>query len=595
MIKENLEKIIEKSFEDLFGKECRCSLEKPAESSFGDFATSLALSESKNLGKSPRLIAESLVENLREQNLSFVKSFSIAGPGFINITLTEKAIRKEIAELIQKKFVETSFTGKKVLVEHSSPNLFKPFHIGHLMNNIVGSFVASGVRMGGGDVVELSYPSDISLGIAKAIYIIADVDKKSPQDIFEMTDEKEAVAYFGECYRRGVAFYDEAGEEAQRKIKDIANILYAHSGAHNETDSRNPYWNIYQNAKDSNLSYFKDICNYLGSTFDGFIFESEAGIRGKAVVEAYTEGEEKVFTKSEGAIVYIPDEERKDINTMVFINSEGNPTYAAKDIGLIDIKFSRYSPAASFTITDNEQATHFKTVFDAYAKIEKFQKEKGMVAWEAGSKNINVNHGRMTFKGNKMSSRLGGVPLAEDIINAIQEEVKERSSEKIAKFSPEEKDEIQKNIALSALKFTILKSKLGSNSDFDPERALSFEGDSGPYVLYTLARIHSLLEKAAMVSLTPMVKEGVEISSLEKEIFHAENVWKKGIEELAPQAVITFLFKISQEFNSYYAAHTIIDETSPEMSAHNLYLADITRKNIEKGLKILGVSSVQKM
>jgi arginyl-tRNA synthetase len=411
-----------------------------------------------------------------------------------------------------------------------------------------------------------------------------------------MTDEKEAVAYFGECYRRGVALYDEAGEEVQRKIKDIANVLYSHSGTQGETDNKNPYWNIYQNAKDINLSYFKNICSYLGSSFDGFIFESEAGIRGKAVVEAYTEGEQKVFTKSEGAIVYIPDEERKDINTMVFINSEGNPTYAAKDIGLIERKFAILPrPDFSFTITDNEQATHFKTVFDAYAKIEKFQKEKEMLAWEAGSKNINVNHGRMTFKGKKMSSRLGGVPLAEDIINAIQEEVKERSSEKIAKFSPEEKNEIQKNIALSALKFTILKSKLGSNSDFDTERALSFEGDSGPYVLYTLARIGSLLEKAAIVRLTPTPKEGAEISSLEKEIFHAENVWKRGIEELAPQAVITFLFKISQEFNSYYAAHTIVDETYPEMSSHNLYLADITRKNIEKGLKILGVSSVHKM
>jgi arginyl-tRNA synthetase len=134
-------------------------------------------------------------------------------------------------------------------------------------------------------------------------------------------------------------------------------------------------------------------CTKLGSKFDSYIYESEAGVVGKKIV---LENTPKVFTESEGAIVYIPDESKKNINTSVFINSQGNPTYDAKDIGLLNLKFEKYNPDLSLFVTDHEQIPHFNIVLDAAEHINRNWKEKS----------VHIHHGRMSFKGQKMSSRL---------------------------------------------------------------------------------------------------------------------------------------------------------------------------------------------
>ena len=154
----------------------------------------------------------------------------------------------------------------------------------------------------------------------------------------------------------------------------------------------------------------------MGSKFDGYIFESEAGVVGMEIVSKYTPS---IFTESEGAVVYIPEESKKHINTAVFINSQGNPTYEAKDLGLLDIKFEKYNPDVSIFITDHQQISHFDVVLDAAEKINKNWAEKS----------VHRTHGRMTFKGQKMSSRLGRVQLAKSLIDTMVEDVKENSKD----------------------------------------------------------------------------------------------------------------------------------------------------------------------
>lgn len=543
------------------------TLSEPESSAHGQYATNVALTLSKEAGVSPKECAEKLVNTLLEKNHKEISKIEVAGPGFINIFLTDEVVREEIKRIESLSHFETKYSGKKVLVEHSSPNLFKPFHIGHLMNNIVGESIVRMMRATNAEVTTLSFPSDISLGIAKAIFII----KQDGGINFCKEKGDEIITYLGEAYVRGVAFYEEHKDKEQ-DIKDIAAKLYL--GTPSEE------WDIFEYAKKINIEYFLAITKSLGSEFDGLIYESEAGTVGEKVVK---DNIGKVFTESEGAIVYIPEEERKDINTAVFINSQGHPTYEAKDLGLIELKFSKYSPDYSFFVTDTEQTSHFKVVLASLEKINSNDAEKS----------IHIPHGRMTFKGEKMSSRLGGVPLVTDILSVVEEEVKNKEGDKTKDFTEEEKKELYKNVSLAALRFAILRSKLGGNINFDPETTLSFEGDSGPYLQYTFARTQSLLAKGKDNGYSPQFSTP-SLTIVEQKLMYFEGVVVRAIEEISPQHIVTYLIELAQEFNSFYGSTPIVVE-GDETSAHRLAIVESVSKTLKRGLELLAIVAPNKM
>ena len=545
------------------------SIDQPEDFSHGDYATNVAFSLSKQKGLFPKVCAEELISNIRERLSSVVEKIEVAGPGFINFFLKPEIVRHEVEALERLTTFTTKYSGKKVLIEHSSPNLFKPFSIGLLLNHIAGASVTNLMKAGGAQVTVVSFPSDISIGVAKAVYMIKK-DGGLTQDIFNKTEE-EVIAYLGEAYARGVVYFDE-NTSAQEEVKDVAQKLY------DEIESEE--LSIYQKGKAINITYFETMLQELGSHFDGFIYESEAAVVGKEIVLA----REDIFTKSEGAIVYIPDEGTKGVHTAVFINSKMNPTYEAKDLGLLHMKFERYKPDYSFFITDDEQISHFRVVLDAASKIEK--------TWKNMS--THVYHGRMTFKGQKMSSRLGGVPLAKEILEAVIEEVKEKSGEKITHLNDDEKNILYKQIALGALRFSMLRSKLGSSINFDPETSLSFEGDSGPYVQYTHARAMSLLAKGESLGFMPRYDETQHVTTLERKLAQFETTTLRAIEEIAPQHIVTYLFELCQMFNSFYASNLIIVE-GDDTTSHRLALTKSVATVIKKALYLLAVEAPERM
>lgn len=572
------------------------TLEVPADMHNGDYATNIALVLAKERGVSPKVLAEEFASLLREETQACVRDIAIAGPGFINFFLTQTAIQ----EMNQEREVTTSLLHKNVLVEHSSPNLFKPFHIGHLMNNIVGEFVARAVKRGGAETTALCFPSDISFGIAKAVYVWKKdkeedehrEQKKVPDMNFLIKEdysfEKETalVEYFGTCYVRGVALAKE-NPELEREIRDVTKKLFDEIDGGTRMGSEE--YSLWSQAKDINTEYFSNVLESIGSHMGKTIFESEVSNVGLSLVR---ENIGKVFTESEGAVVYIPSEERKDINTSVFINSEGHPTYEAKDLGLIYKKFSEYRGERgqvdlSYFITDNEQSHHFKAVLDAGSKISDEWK-----TWTERS--IHVPHGRMLFKGQKMSSRLGGVPLALDVISAVEDEVRERSSEKIDHLSEEEKAKLVRDVALSALRVAVLRSKPGININFDPETSLSFEGDSGPYLMYTHARASSVVDKGLAQGVVPRYGD-IPPTELERVLMHYEEVLTEVVETLAPQKLVSYLFSVAQAFNSYYASQQILVEGDEIGNAHRLALANRTKYVLKDGLYVLGCNAPERM
>ncbi len=550
---------VSKALAELGFSDAAITLEHPVELSHGDYATNTAMALAKQAGESPKALAEKIVNKILEQKPDFIESVSVAGPGFINFTLSKSFFASAIPEILKSEehFGKTNtLVGRKILVEHSSPNLFKPFTVGHMMNNAIGESLVRLMRFSGANVATMSFPSDISLGVAKAIFILLEKFGENflPDD----------VAVLGDAYVEGTQKYKD-DESIHVRVKEIADNLYAKTSS--------PELELFEKCKQFNIAYFESTMARLGSRFDSYIYESEAGTVGTEIIKKYTPS---VFTESEGAIVYIPDESKKHLNTAVFINSQGNPTYEAKDIGLLSLKFDRIHPDTSIFITDHEQIPHFQIVLDAAQKIES--------AW--AERSMHVFHGRMGFKGQRMSSRLGGAPIAIDMITAVHEEVRERS--------PESSDELADQIAIGAIKFSILRAKPGQNINFDPETSLSFEGDSGPYLQYTHARIQSLIEKGAALGITPTYNTD-ELSDLEKVLYRFPEVVEHAISEYAPQYIVTYLIEIARAFNSYYGMNKIIDEENKEVSAHRLALARATQIILKNGLYLLGIAAPEKM
>lgn len=566
MIRNELHTLIQEAIRKLgFSIETPFSLEHPADMAHGDYATNVAMALAKGAGRNPKELAEAIAQGIRDEKDERIGRVSVAGPGFINISLTSEFFFGEIARAFEEKHGygrQNMFEGTRVLIEHSSPNLFKPFHIGHFMNNAIGESVKRLMEYSGAEVTTISYPSDVSLGIAKAVFMLMRKDAGALDD--ESMPLKDKVAFLGECYAEGTAWYDEH-EEDHLAIRGIADELYRGDDT--------PAVRLYKKAREANLAYFTSITGRLGSSFDGYVFESEAGAEGKRLVEEHLG---KVFSESHGAVVYKGEE--RGLHTRVFLNAQGNPTYEAKDLGLLSIKFSRFKPDASIFVTDYEQGPYFKVVADAAGQINADWKDK----------TVHITHGRLTFKGKKLSSRLGGVPLAEDLLDAVLEEVRERS--------PDEPAHVQDEIALGALKFAIVRSEAGKNANFDPETSLSFEGDSGPYLQYTHARLNSLIEKGKGAGFTIYQQSPHgEIHDIHRLIYRFPEAVQEAIERHAPHGITAYLLSLAHAFNSYYGKVKIIDEDDHAGTNERLLLVAAAKQILHSGLHLLGISAPERM
>jgi arginyl-tRNA synthetase len=494
--------------------------------------------------------------------------------------LKKELLISELDRMSKLENVETKFTERKVLIEHSAINLFKPFNIGHLMNNVIGESLVRMMKASGAKLKTMSFPSDISLGIAKAIYILKNKKGWSFED-------KDIIKTLGNAYVEGVRAYEDSTDK-QEKIKNISKNLF-------EENHDSEEYKIFEKAKEVNIEYFKNILGKLGTRFDHFIYESEAGQRGEQIVKENINKESKneVFEMGEGgAIVFdtkkLKNKETNETVKSVFVNSEGHPTYEAKDLGLLELKYAYYPFDYNIFITDNEQIPHFEVVLEVAQKLgEDFRYIAG--------RSLHVAHGRLNLGEGRISSRLGNALGVEETLVTVNKKAAERLSEKIKDLSASEKEKIINAISLAALRVSILKSKPGLNIDFDMETALNFEGATGPYLLYTYARANSLLEKYEGKEIALCLEDINENHfTLIKKSIQFEALAKKAIEELAPQLVIKYLFELSQAFNTFYAKEKIINEDEKKTNS-NIYILKRFMKVFKFTMNMVGIEEVERM
>lgn len=532
------------------------SLEFPSDLVHGDYASSVALAYAKQTGKSPRQLAEEIVAALG--GIEGVSQIEIAGPGFINFTLAPAAVASVVGEARTSGWGQGAMlSGEEILFEYTSPNLFKPLHIGNLVGNIVGESLARLMENEGATVRRLNYPSDIGLTVAKGVWGL----KKAAAD-------PRDIAALGAAYVAGNAAY-ENDESAKQEIETINKALYE--------DSDPALSELRRLGIETSRRHLDAICAKLGTTFDTEIFESEASPAGKEIVSQGLDA--GVFELSEGAVVF--PESHSGLHTRVFLNSAGLTTYEAKDLGNFALKRRAYPNwAQMFVVTGSEQAEYFKVVIKAIQTL---------FPEEAGKTIRHVATGFLTLTTGKMSSRLGNVLTGESLIADLRESATERAAQSRA----DDADALADAIAVAALKFEVLKQQNGKNIVFDKERALSLEGDSGPYLQYTHARARAVIEKAREQGVALRANADTEPNETARLLMRFPAVAARAARELEPHTVAQYLLVLASSFNSWYAQEQFLDGT-PE-AAHRIATADAVRATLARGLSLLGIPAPEKM
>lgn len=566
MITKTLQDTLAAILADMGVVDTKILLEHPGDLNHGDYSTNIALASAKQLGRNPRVVAEMIMEKLEAQLPVGVEKVEIAGPGFINFYLNREFFTQSIFDIGKAGTGWGSnqiFSGKKVMIEYTQPNPFKPFHIGHLMSNAIGESLSRIIEASGATLVRANYQGDVGLHVAKALYGI--LQKGKPADDLLIGAQAQ---YVGELYSWAAGLY-ESDESVKKEIDAINKKVYDRSDtAINE---------LYDWGREITLAAFEILYKTLGTKFDYYFFESEMAKIGEKIVR---ENIGPVFEESDGAIVFHAEKYDPKLHTRVFITSQGLPAYETKEVGLTITKFEKENPDLSIITTAIEQGEYMKVV----------QKAVSLMHPEYESRMKHVTHGMMRLASGKMSSRKGNVVTGESLISDSMDMVLEKVKDR--EFTEEQKSTVARTVGVAALKYSILRSSLGSDIVYDFEKSISFEGDSGPYLQYTAVRANSILAKAEKVTAHDAVPEYV--TEIERILYRFPEVVSYSLDELEPHHIAVYLTELASAFNSFYAGTRILDEEN-EHREYQISIVTAFYTTMKNGLHLLGIETPEKM
>ena len=560
-MEETLRKAVQAVLAEMGAGEVPFAVEWPADLSHGDFATNAALAASKPLGRSPRDIAEELAARLPALLGEDAERIEVAGPGFVNVQLSHGAIARGIADAGNAGTAWGSGTSRaeeRVAFEYSCPNPFKEMHAGHLMSTVIGEASARLIENQGARVLRDTYGGDVGPHVAKALWALR------RKGIVEPGTAKE----IGDAYAHGSRAYEES-EDAKREIDELNTALYrmlAKEEGERDAEER-ALFEMWRHGRDVSIDAYRALWDALGTKFDYVFHESEATPIGvEKVREALPRG---VFKESEGAVIY--DGEKKGLHTLVFLTSRGNPTYEAKDIGLAFLKEERMGPLdASYITTAAEQTGHFAVFLAALEDI----------APALAKKTRHVSHGFLRLTTGKMSSRDGNVVTAAGLIEEVVAKAKEKNEDPL----------VAEAVAVGAIKYMVLRQSAGSDIVFDPEKSLSLDGDSGPYLQYALVRAKSVLaQEGAAAGVDERPESPFDIERL---IIRFPEVARRAEALRAPHAVAQYLTQLAGEWNAFYAKERI---RGGSHEAYKVAVAEAFVATMENGLRLLGIPVPERM
>ncbi len=557
-----LQKIIKKALATSELDLVSFSIEHPAHPQFGDFSTNVAMVIAQQTHSNSKELATKIVQHILDQKSEILERVEIAGPGFINFTLSKKYFIDTIHAIHKKGETFGSSTrgsNRKAIVEFSSPNIAKPFTIGHLRSTIIGDAIARLLSFSGYQVIRDNHLGDWGTQFGKQIVALKKWGSEE-----ELAKAKQPIKYLVELY---VKFHTEAEQDPTLEDEARAWFLKLEQG---DAEAKR----IWKLCVEYSMVQFNALYQLLDVKFDMMLGESFFTDKMQPIIDEMIS--KKIATESESALLVFYKDDKYP--PLMVRKKDGATLYATRDLATDKYRIDTWGKDVLIVNeVGAEQSMYFKQIFE----IEE------MLGYLKKTQRVHVGHGMMRFKDGKMSTRKGNTIWLEDVLrDAI---------ERASLFNPD--PQVAQEVGIGALKYNDLKREISKEVVFAWDDVLNLKGNSGPYLQYTGARAMSVLRKAKEAKIDPIIPadlQGVEITMVERTLSQFPEVIERAAEEFAPHYICTYLFTLAQEFNAYYGTHQIVADDK-KVSAYRVAVTGAVAHVMRTGLNLLGISSPEKM
>ncbi|WP_039972826.1 arginine--tRNA ligase [Bacteroides pyogenes] len=516
--------------------------------------------------------------------------------GFLNLTVASDAWIELLNEIQADEHYGLTEAGEKaplVMIEYSSPNTNKPLHLGHVRNNLLGNALANIVSANGNRVVKTNIVNDRGIHICKSMLAWKKYGNgETPESSGKKGDHLVGDYYvsFDKHYKEEVArlmgkgMTKEEAEAASPLMQETREMLVKWEAGDSEVRA---LWGMMNNWV---YAGFDETYRKMGVGFDKIYYESETYLEGKKKV---MEGLEKgfFFKKEDGSIW--ADLTAEGLDHKLLLRADGTSVYMTQDIGTAKLRFADYPIDKMIYVVGNEQNYHFQVLSILLDKL----------GFEWGKSLVHFSYGMVELPEGKMKSREGTVVDADDLMEEMIETAKETSQElgKLDGLTQEEADNIARIVGLGALKYFILKVDARKNMTFNPKESIDFNGNTGPFIQYTYARIQSVLRKAAEmgITITGTIPVGIELTEKEKGLIQMvadfAAVVKQAGEDYSPSVIANYTYDLVKEYNQFYHDFSILREENEAVKVFRIALSANVAKVVRLGMGLLGIEVPSRM
>lgn len=550
----------------------------------------------------PEATAEA-IGNWLVENCEHVDRFNVV-KGFLNLVLAQQSWIKLLNAISADEHYGERKAGADaplVMIEYSSPNTNKPLHLGHVRNNLLGWSLAQIMEANGNRVVKTNIVNDRGIHICKSMLAwLKWGNGETPETSGKKGDHLIGDYYvaFDKHYREEVkeleAKFKAEGmtdEEAEKKAKDEAPLIKEAHDMLVKWEANDPEVRaLWEKMNSWVYAGFDETYKALGVGFDKIYYESQTYLKGKAKVE---EGLEKgLFFRKDDNSVWA-DLSDEGLDQKLLLRSDGTSVYMTQDIGTAEMRFNDYPIDKMIYVVGNEQNYHFQVLSILLDRL----------GFKWGKELVHFSYGMVELPNGKMKSREGTVVDADDLIAAMIDDAR-RTSEELGKFadmSDEERAEVSRMVGMGALKYFILKVDARKNMLFNPEESIDFNGNTGPFIQYTYARIRSILRKAEAqgIAVPEAFSGNVNLSVKETELIQKMNEYEAAVRQAgidySPSGIANYCYELTKEFNQFYHDFSILGADTDDEKALRLLIAKNVAKTLKNGMRLLGIEMPERM
>ncbi len=546
--------------------------------------------------KSPEMVGEEIGKYLVENAGDVVAKYNVV-KGFLNLVISDApwiALLNQVNADPQFGFQPVTDKSPLVMIEYSSPNTNKPLHLGHVRNNLLGSALARIVEANGNKVVKTNIVNDRGIHICKSMLAwLKWGNGETPESSGKKGDHLIGDYYvaFDKHYREEVKQLVAQGMDEETAKQEAPLIKEAHEmlvkWERNDSEVRA----LWRKMNEWVYAGFDETYKMMGVSFDKIYYESDTYLEGKEkVIEGLQKG---LFYRREDGSVWA-DLTGEGLDEKLLLRSDGTSVYMTQDIGTAKLRFQDFPIDKMIYVVGNEQNYHFQVLSILLDKL----------GFKWGKDLVHFSYGMVELPNGKMKSREGTVVDADDLMAAMIADAYEASKERVkqTEMPEEEAREVARKVGLGALKYFILKVDARKNMLFNPEESIDFNGNTGPFIQYTYARIASILRKAkeqGVVIPAQLSTVNCQLSTKETELIQKLNQFPVAVRQAgtdySPSGICNYCYELTKAFNQFYHDFTILGETDETLKLFRLSLAQAVAKVISLGMGLLGIEMPERM